>query len=207
MFLETIPDALKSNLESLGKEKFIKQFYLAGGTALALQLGHRISRDLDFFTPKTFSEKKLISILEKLGKLEIDTLEVETILGVLNDTRISFFFYRYLLVLPAVSFLGVNLADIKEIGAMKLDAVQSRGKKRDFIDIWAILNRGIKLEELFYWFEKKYAGVKYNKQHILKSLVYFADAENDDMPQMLKKISWKEIKIYIENEVKKFAGK
>ena len=117
MFLEAVPDALKSNLESLGKEQLIKQFYLAGGTALALQLGHWVSRDLDFFTPQSFSEKKLISILEKLGELKIDTLETETIIGLLNGVRISFFFYRYPLIFSPVLFLGVGLAGIREIGA------------------------------------------------------------------------------------------
>ena len=205
MFLEAVPDALKSNLESLGKEQLIKQFYLAGGTALALQLGHWVSRDLDFFTPQSFSEKKLISILEKLGELKIDTLETETIIGLLNGVRISFFFYRYPLIFSPVLFLGVGLAGIREIGAMKLDAIQSRGKKRDFIDLWAVLNQGITLNDLLSFFEKKYAGVKYNRQHLLKSMVYFTDAENDEMPQMLKEVKWKEVKIFFEKEIIKLV--
>lgn len=207
MFLEAVPDALKSNLEAIAKEKIFKQFYLAGGTALALQLGHRISRDLDFFTPDDFSEKKIISTLEKLGKLTIETIKEETILGALNGVKISFFYYRYPLIFPVAPILGVNLADIREIGAMKLDAIQSRGKKRDFIDIWAILNEKITLEELFSHFQKKYHGVDYNIQHLLKSLTYFADAEKDEMPQMLEKVSWKDVKIFIEKSVKAFVSK
>ena len=206
MFLQAVPDALQSNLESLGKLEKIKQFHLAGGTALALQLGHRVSRDLDFFTPQKFSEKMIMAELEKLGELKIDTLAEETILGTLNGIKISFFFYRYTLIFPAVPFLGVDLADYREIGAMKLDAVQSRGKKRDFVDLWAIFQKGIILGDLLSYFQKKYAGVAYNTQHLLKSLTYFADAEEDEMPQMLVKVSWEEIKDFMENSVKDFVS-
>lgn len=204
MFIEAVPDALTRNLETLGKEKTIGQFYLAGGTALALQLGHRLSYDLDFFTEQDFSEQKLIETLGRLGEFSIDHRAEDTLLGSLNGARISFFWYRHPLLFPPVSFLDVRLADIRDIAAMKLDAIQSRGKKRDFIDLWAIMHHGVTLEELFELFEKKYAGVAYNKQHILKSLVFFVDAEQDEMPRVFADASWKEIKKYIESEVRRF---
>ena len=116
------------------------------------------------------------------------------------------FFNVYTLIFPAVPFLGVDLADYREIGAMKLDAVQSRGKKRDFVDLWAIFQKGIILGDLLSYFQKKYAGVAYNTQHLLKSLTYFADAEEDEMPQMLVKVSWEEIKDFMENSVKDFVS-
>ncbi|MBI3442149.1 MAG: nucleotidyl transferase AbiEii/AbiGii toxin family protein [Candidatus Sungbacteria bacterium] len=206
MFIKTVPDALARNLESLGKEKAVEQFYLAGGTALALQLGHRLSYDLDFFTEQDFSEKKLTEVLQGLGELTIDHRAEDTLLGFLNGARISFFWYRYPLLFPPVSFLNMRLADIRDIGAMKLDAIQSRGKKRDFIDLWAIMQHGITIGDLLGFFEKKYAGVSYNTQHIMKSLVYFADAEQDEMPRMFAKISWKDVKKYIEDEVREFVG-
>jgi len=205
MFIKAVPDALARNLESLGKEKAVRQFYLAGGTALALQLGHRLSYDLDFFTEQDFSEQKLIETLERFGELSVDHRAEDTLLGSLHGARISFFWYRHPLLFPPVSFLNIRLADIRDIGAMKVDAIQSRGKKRDFIDLWAIMQQGITLKELLDFFEKKYAGVSYNTQHIMKSLVYFTDAEQDEMPRMFTKISWKEVKKYIEDRVRQFV--
>ncbi len=206
MFIKTVPDALTRNLESLGKEKAVEQFYLAGGTALALQLGHRLSYDLDFFTEQDFSEKKLVEILGRLGELSVDHRAEDTLLGSLNGARISFFWYRHPLLFSPVSFLNIRLADVRDIGAMKLDAIQSRGKKRDFIDLWAIMQQGITIGDLLGLFEKKYTGVSYNTQHIMKSLVYFADAEQDEMPRMFAEVSWKEVKKYIEQEVRQFVN-
>lgn len=205
MFIKTVPDALARNLETLGKEKAVEQFYLAGGTALALQLGHRLSYDLDFFTEQDFSEKALIDVLGRLGELTVDHQAEDTMLGTLNGARISFFWYRHPLLFPPISFLNVRLADVRDIGAMKLDAIQSRGKKRDFIDLWAIMQHGSTLESLLNFFEKKYAGVSYNMQHIMKSLIYFADAEQDEMPRMFVEIAWKDVKRYIESEVRRFV--
>lgn len=204
MFSKTIPGKLQSNLELLGKEKKLAQFYLAGGTAIALQLGHRISRDLDFFTDKDFDEKAIVADLEKIGDIEIDILKKETVLGTFSSVKISLFFYRYPLIASTTPWLGINIAGINDLGCMKLDAIQSRGTKRDFIDLWAILQSGLNLKKLFELFEKKYSGVKYNKSHLLRSLTYFADAEKDDMPEMLKPVFWNDIKKFLENEAKKF---
>lgn len=186
MFPKAIPGNLQSNLELLGKKIFLAQFYLAGGTAVALQLGHRISYDLDFFTDKNFDEKVIVAELEKLARMEIDTLKKGTILGRLNGVKISLFFYRYQLISPAIFWQGVNIAGVEDLSCMKLDAIQSRGTKRDFIDFWAILHSGLDLKQIFELFEKKYFGVKYSKSHLLRSLTYFEDAEKDDMPEMLK---------------------
>ena len=95
MFIKTVPDALARNLDLLGKEKAVEQFYLAGGTALALQLGHRLSYDLDFFTERDFSERKLTEVLERLGEFSVDHRAEDTLLGSLNGVRISFFWYRH----------------------------------------------------------------------------------------------------------------
>ena len=207
MFIEAIPENLKSNLEILGKEQLTHQFYLAGGTALALQLGHRISNDLDFFTKNEFSSKDIPSSLKKVGYLETERIAKNTFLGRFNKVKISFFSYQYPLLFKTTPFLTISLADIRDIGAMKLDAIQGRGTKRDFIDLFALLQHGIEIQELLLCFERKYEGFNYNTYHLIKSLTYFADAEGDEMPEMLKKVKWKEVKIYIENEVKKFIKK
>ena len=85
---------------------------------------------------------------------------------------------------------------------MKIDAISSRGSKKDFIDLYFLLEK-YKLEELIGFFEKKYSGIKYNKLHIFKSLVYFDDAENEPMPVMTQKAEWEKIKERIGVEVRK----
>jgi hypothetical protein len=99
----------------------------------------------------------------------------------------------YHLLFPLVEFEGSRLADERDIAAMKLDAVSSRGSKKDFIDIYFLLEK-YSLPELLEIFEKKFAAIKFNRIHILKSLSYFEDAENEPMPIMLKPVSWEDVK-------------
>ncbi|MBI4122661.1 MAG: nucleotidyl transferase AbiEii/AbiGii toxin family protein [Parcubacteria group bacterium] len=207
MFIETIPGELARNLESLGKQSWIKAFYLAGGTGCALQLGHRVSYDLDFFAHPADVLKigVLVDQLKKLGQLEIEIEAEATLIGRLAGTKVSFFGYRYPLIAEPVEWRGIAIANIRDIGCMKLDAIQSRGKKRDFVDLLAIVRNGLALEELFTLFEKKYVGVQYNKIHLLKSLTYFSDAAEDAMPEMLVSVTWDDVKKSLESEVKTFA--
>lgn len=187
------------------KDKEIKNFYLAGGTALAIQLGHRESIDLDWFIKKEFSAKILKNKLSSIGRFTLDNEERGTINGTLDKVNVSFLHYPYKLLFPALDFNGVKIADKRDIAAMKIDAISSRGSKKDFIDLFFLLKE-YSLNELLGFFEKKYADIKYNKMHILKSLVYFEDAEKEPMPIMIKKIDWKTAKKIVIEEVKKFIN-
>ena len=109
----------------------------------------------------------------------------------------------YGLAFPLLAFSGVKLADERDIAAMKIDAISSRGSKKDFIDLYFLLEK-YPLKKLLEFFEKKYINIKYNKLHILKSLVYFEDAESEPMPVMIKKTDWAEVKDLIKKEVKKY---
>ena len=168
-------------------------FYLAGGTALAIQLGHRLSIDLDWFSASDFHRNTLREMLSREGRFELTEEEEGTVHGLLDDVRVSFLRYAYPLLFPLVEFEGSQLADERDIAAMKLDAVSSRGSKKDFIDIYFLLEK-YSLSELLKIFEKKYAAIKFNRIHILKSLSYFEDAEREPMPIMLKPISWEMVK-------------
>src|SRR3989344_2745143 len=205
MFFEAVPGNLKHNLESLGQRDFVRQFWLAGGTAVALQLGHRISRDLDFFSNASFDGQTLRDELVMQGDFEEERDAKDTILGNLNGIHISFFLYRYKLLFPVKKLLGVSLADLRDLVCMKVDAIQHRGRKRDFVDLWAIINNGLALQEVMLLFDKKFEGVRFNRTHILKSLSYFDDAEEDQMPEMLKPASWEEIKRFFAEEAKKLV--
>jgi hypothetical protein len=202
---EAIDAKTKSVLEKIVKSEIAKKFYLAGGTALAIQMGHRKSIDFDFFSAEKFSVPILKKKLSKIGKFVLDYEEEQTLSGSLNGVKISFFHYNYKLLFPPVFFLGAKLADGRDIAAMKIDTVSARGNKKDFVDLYFLLNK-YSLSELFDIFEKKYSGIKYNKLHILKSLVYFDDADRDPMPEMLEKESWEKIKDEIAERVKNFHG-
>ena len=109
-----------------------------------------------------------------------------------------------LISLP-LKYLSLNIGDIEDIAAMKIDAVATRGAKRDFLDLYFIGKSGYGFSELLKFYNRKYGKLASNLIHIQKSLVFFDDAEPDEMPRMLKEVEWEEVKQYFENEVKKLA--
>jgi len=170
-------------------------FYLADGTGCALYLGHRMSRDLDFFTPTEFDTSKLWTELRKKGDCVSDYTDSGTWVGTFEGTKVGFFHYRYPLIGKTVLFAGVPVASLDDIGCMKIEAIAGRGRKRDFVDLYFILKKmGFDLTALWGFFQKKYPPQSRNSVHILKSLVYFIDADADPDPLMLIEYSWLEIK-------------
>lgn len=205
MHPETLSPETRRVLEKISRESWLSNFYLAGGTALALQLGHRISVDLDFFSQKDFSLPLLKKDVAFVGEYVLTNEEDGTLDGLIDDVKVTFLRYEYPLLYPLNSFEGVALADIRDIACMKLDAVSSRGSRKDFIDIFFLLER-FSLDEMLDLFAKKYSHIQYNKLHLLKSLVYFSDAEDEPMPVMLRDVSWDDVKKRIVEETKKSLG-
>ncbi len=203
MFTETLFGNTKKALAILGKSHLMDNAYLAGGTACALQIGHRISVDLDFFTPREFDAMKLIRSLKKIGKFELDRQSWGTILGDFEKVKFSIFVYNYPVLFPFKSLYGINILDLRDIAAMKIDAISTRGIKRDFIDLYFICQKGISLNEILLLYDRKYGTLASNLVHIQKSLVYFLDAEASTPPKMLKEIAWEQVREYFEDEVKK----
>ncbi|MFA4888832.1 MAG: nucleotidyl transferase AbiEii/AbiGii toxin family protein [Candidatus Omnitrophota bacterium] len=136
MFTETLFGNTKSALAILGKSHLMDNAYLAGGTAAALQLGHRISVDLDFFTPHEFDAKELTRSLKKTGKFKLDKQSWGTILGDFEEVKFSIFAYKYPVLFPFKSLSDINILDLRDIAAMKIDAISTRGIRRDFIDLY-----------------------------------------------------------------------
>lgn len=206
MFTTTISEDVQNNLALLGRCPWLSPFYLAGGTALALHLGHRFSLDLDLFTPEEFNPKDISQNLKTLGKLTIDRDNQGTLLGYLNGVKVSFFHYPYPLVFPTKKYLGVRVADMRDIACMKIDALSTRGTRRDFVDLYFICQKE-KLLGLFRIFEKKYKGVHYNLFHLIKSLTYFVDAEGEEMSRMAVPVKWLEVKELFIREVREISQK
>lgn len=202
MYPQTLYPKTKQVLNDLKVQSLLKDFYLAGGTALALQIGHRRSIDLDFFT-NNFPEREILMQKLKMFKPKI-TQEVPGTLDILiNNVKVSFLEYKYPLLEPLLEFESVNIADLVDIACMKLTAISSRGSKKDFVDLYFLLNK-YPLDQLLTKFERKYKGVKYQKIHILKSLTFFNDADNEPEPDYMQRVDWVEVKSSLENEIKRY---
>ena len=202
MHEETLAKKTKVLFDKLSKEKWLKSFYLAGGTALALHYGHRESVDLDWFTIKNIRTKDLLSKLSKIGKFVVLQEEENTIEGILDGVKVSFMSYPYVMLHDFSIYNKVNLASTLDIALMKLTAISGRNTKKDFIDLYYFLHKEkIDLSSLLLKMKKKYKGLNYEVIHILKSLVYFVEAEKEPMPKMLEDIEWSKVKKFFEKEV------
>jgi predicted nucleotidyltransferase component of viral defense system len=210
MFTKVIPKHAHSALAALGESGILSgtDAYLAGGTALALHLGHRISVDFDFFTAKSFDAQRLVRQLADLPSgFNLERTAPGTILGFVGDTKFSLFEYSYPLLEPTVQFENIIMAGIRDIAAMKLAAISDRGTRRDFIDLYTItaIKKAVTLDDVFGLYDKKFSVLHQNKIHLLKSLTYFQEADEDHMPEMLIDLSWPDIKNYYESEAKRIS--
>jgi hypothetical protein len=159
IYQNTLPESTALLVKKIQREKpeFLSNFYLSGGTALSLQLGHRESEDLDFFSKDQFLE------------------------------------YPYPLLEEIIDWQGIKLSSIIDVACTKLQTISMRGSKKDFIDLYFLLAK-FSLDTLFKKLAEKYQKTDYNLPHILKSLVYFEDADNQPMPRMHKQVEWEEVK-------------
>lgn len=208
MFEKVLSKEAKESLALLGESKILEEAYLAGGTALCLQFGHRFSYDFDFFTRKEFDAKILVQRIKKLlPDFKLERTAWGTILGYLGKTRFSLFFYDYPFLFKPYKFLKINISNVKDIAPMKITAISDRGTRRDFIDLFFIVKtkKTLTLEETLKLYEKKFKVLKENKVHILKSLSYFEDAEKDEMPKMIERVKWSEVKKFFKEETKRIS--
>lgn len=205
MFDSVLAPETKKDIEVLSRLAFIQDFYLAGGTACALHLGHRISKDLDFFSQKAFEVLRVQQSLRKAGTFILDYTDAQTLVGRFLSTKISLFSYDYPILKEPIFYTGLKIAALEDIGCMKIESISARGKKRDFIDLYFILKYwGQPLKRFFSLFEIKYKREPFNLFHILKSIVYFKDAEKDAEPSLLVACSWEEVKSFFVEQVRSF---
>ena len=172
MHYEALDENRRELLPALGA--FKKDFYLAGGTALALQIGHRVSVDFDFFTEKDFDTEELYESVQKVFGKVVRTQESSNTLAVVvqDDVRISFMKYRYPLLDVCVETEHFHLASILDIGCMKLSAIVSRAELKDYVDIFFILKH-LSLIELLIKLAEKISSLDQNL--VLKALISFDD--------------------------------
>ncbi len=206
---ETLPSHTRKALEFLSAEKWLaaSHWYLAGGTALALQTGNRKSFDLDFFTEeKNFDEKKLLARFLGNTNWFTDVEEKNTIYGELYKAKVSFIAYPFFVPQQKPLHYGVVcvLQQI-DIAVMKIIAISQRGRKRDFFDLYWCAHHVEPVEKIIERLKVQYPSVAHDYHHILKALVYFEDAENDPDPVIYFDASWKKVKSFFRKEIPAIA--
>ena len=181
-------------------------WYLAGGTALALQVGHRNSEDLDFFTiEKSFPTQDVLQYLSA-PDWNSDIVRDGTIWGRYKEAKVSFISAPFFIPKATkLKYGNISVLDARDIAVMKIVAMSQRGRKRDFLDLYWYANHAEPLIEVIRRLPEQYPGVAHDYHHILKSMLYFVDAENDPMPPLHFKTDWKTIKAYFKKEVPNIA--
>lgn len=198
---ETISPAMRRVLQGFGQTAISHEFYLAGGTALALQLGHRLSVDLDFFS----ATQDIPSITEPLRaalkpfgpKLADSTWGNLVFLA--EDIRVGFYGYGYELVAPLTEFEGVKLASITDIALMKLDALLARASRKDFHDLYEIC-QSTSLRTLLDLAPRKYPSMRDFEAQVARHMVYFERAERESPIQLLKPADWGAVKTWFRQQ-------
>jgi predicted nucleotidyltransferase component of viral defense system len=205
MFTKTLlPDTFRA-IKLISSFPEIRNAYLAGGTSLALQIGHRISVDLDFFIREMFDETKLSQDLATHAGFINEGVTKGTVWGKIGETKFSLFHYEYPLLGPTTSFEGLQLAGLSDIAAMKIHAIESRGTRRDFVDVY-FLSKSFSLQQMIGYYREKYTISEDRLYATLRSLDYFEDAEKETtLPKMLTPINWEDIKDYFRKETKQLA--
>lgn len=201
MFRDILTESQQTVLELLSRIAEIRTFYLAGGTALALHLGHRRSRDFDFFRGSVFVPQELLGTLRAAGDVQVLQAAAGTLTVSLATVPTSFFHYDYPLLHPLRSTpWSLPIADPEDIAAMKLSAVAGRGSRKDFVDLYVYAREVAPLERVFEQFRAKYRGIRVDPYHLLRSLTFFEDAEAEAMPEVVRPVTWDEVKAFFRAE-------
>lgn len=195
------PNTLELLIELMQKP-YLQGFNLVGGTSLSLQIGHRISIDLDMFTTEPFDTNDLKSKLEDdFPAFQVILESQNTLITNINDIKVDFIRFKYGFAYPILFEDQIRLVNEKDIASMKLDAITGRGKKKDFFDLFFLLKR-FSLSELLSLYQKKYQHSTIF--HVIKSISYFDDADAEPDPIIIdKKVNWMKVKKTLAKEVNK----
>lgn len=192
---EAAPTGMTDLLTSLSSTLATTDFYLAGGSALALLEGHRISVDLDFFSASFDQPDGLLAMIEDEHPTAKATLIApRTLYLEIDNTVVSFFGYRYPALAPQLEPDAdlLPFASREDVAAMKLAAIASRGSRKDFVDLWWLLSRYWSLADSLEFFRTKFTTRDVG--HVVRSLVYFDDADSEPPLRLVAEIDWETVK-------------
>lgn len=179
-----------------------RDYYLAGGTALALMEGHRVSVDLDIFADRIGDAEEVLGLLRgHVPKLSVTSVSAGTLYAEVLGVQVSVIEYGYPLLGPTVSSDGnhLALAGRDDIAAMKLSAIAGRGSRKDFVDLWVLMTRHRSLAEYLALYQEKFEARDVG--HVVRSLVHFDDAEVEPPLRLLVEIDWEELKTDFQRRV------
>lgn len=181
-----------------------RNFYLGGGTAIALQLGHRRSLDFDWFTADEFDDLDAVisDLRSAVAGVSIVEIAPRTIHATVSGVKVSMLGYRHPLLKPMERWrdLSLSLASLADLAAMKLSAIVSRGAKRDFVDVYAVAQKSLGLPAMLDCYRKKYQTD--DMSHVLYALSHFTEADLERTPKLLWKTNWRSIKLGVSKLVK-----
>ncbi len=192
-----LTDAQTRVLRAVGSLARRAGFYLAGGTAVALRFGHRRSEDFDWFAPALPRPDALLSDLQAQGlPLQETQIEAGTVISRIEGVKISFFEYRYPLLDSLDPWLEyeTDVASVRDLGGMKLLAIAQRGSRKDFIDVYELLQNGVALRQMLEDFREKF---KADPISALRGLTYFDDAETEPVPELMLERDWTSLRSWI----------
>lgn len=194
LYKEAIDRSTLELLINLQQKEYLNRFYLAGGTALALKLGHRKSVDIDLFSDFSFDAGNLLEKLSADFNFELFFSAVNTIKGNINEIQVDILAHRYPMIGDTLIEDGISILSIEDIVAMKLNAIATSGQRvKDFIDLYFLLNL-YSIDEMVSFYKKKYT--QYNEVIVLKSITWFDDVIESDWPVILKQpdLKWADVK-------------
>ena len=197
---QTASPKLLELLKQLMQDDFFNGFDLVGGTSLALQIGHRNSIDIDMFGNREIDTDLFEEKLKSFGKVEITQSTKNILISSINEIKVDFVNYKYPLLQETKIIDFIRLASKEDIAAMKLNAILGRGSRKDFIDLYFLLNE-FSLQQMFGFFKDKY--IEGSEFLVYKSLTYFEDADSQPQPKMFKPFDWEICKQKIIEEVLK----
>ena len=203
LFWNTITNPMREVLRGFMQSELGSQFYLAGGTALSLQIGHRLSVDLDFFSP-TEDIPSTREVIEKtLNPFQIMLSDSSwgNLVYIVNNVRVGFYGYGFPLIAPLIETENIRLASIEDVALMKFDALLGRASRKDFYDLYFICKH-LSLRELLNKAPQKYPSVRDFEVQVVKRLVFFENAENETNPVLLNEIDWQSVKNFFIDQAK-----
>ena len=205
---DVLPVETDRALDFLSHADWLRQssWYLAGGTALTLHVGHRESLDLDFFTQDKDVDVSLIPSYFAIDIWQTEILREGTLYGKLLGAKVSFILYPFFhsRVTPH-AYGAVRVLAPPDVAVMKIIAISQRGKKRDFVDLYWYALHQEPILNVVRRLSDQYPTVAHDFHHILKSMMYFEDAEIDPMPKIFFDTDWKTVKAYFQKEIPKIT--
>ncbi len=200
LHFETLPTGTLGLLKDLSAHPALQKFSLVGGTALALRFGHRRSVDFDFFTPEPFEVESLAHTLSReVAGFETTGMNKIGLNGSVDGLKVDFVAYRYPLLAPPCDEEGIRMFSLDDIVGMKLSAITNRGARKDFYDLHALIQH-LGVDTLIEIYKRKYPS--HDPMIVLRSMIYFDDAEGDNDPELLMGQEWEDVKDAICEAVK-----